>query len=72
MLDGHHRLPAEPGRIPDDVQFRRAGAVENCVEPEISFESFGRAVLIFAQRHDSNACPAFDFDEPDLDLPAGR
>ena len=67
MLDRHDRLPAEPGRILNDVQFRRGPAVKHRVEPKIALQSLGRTEFVFAECNDSNARSAFDFDESHLD-----
>ena len=35
VLDFHHRLPIEPGRVAQDINARLRGAVEHDVEPVI-------------------------------------
>jgi len=67
VFDSHDRLPTKSRRVLDDVQFRRTGTIEDCIEPVIVLEAFGGPEFVLAQSNDTNAGAAFDFDEPDLD-----
>ena len=67
VLDFHQGLPAEPGRILDDPNLRARSAVEHDVEPEILLKPFSRLEFIGRKGDFTDAGPALNLNESDLD-----